>query len=80
VVGRRSSGTAGSADRAGRGRLREDAADDWIADAPGKGDIVVTADIPLRQPLRQGRAEVIAPNGKPFTETIDRDDAGGFVI
>jgi len=23
-------------------------------------------------------AEVIAPNGKPFTETIDRDDAGGF--
>ena len=40
-----------------------DAADDWIAERAGKGDIVITSDIPLAR-----GAEVIAPNGKPFSE------------
>jgi uncharacterized protein len=45
-----------------------DAADDWIAERAGKGDIVVTADIPLASRCIKAGAEVIAPNGKPFTE------------
>jgi uncharacterized protein YaiI (UPF0178 family) len=45
-----------------------DAADDWIAERAGKGDIVVTADIPLASRCVKLGAEVIAPNGKPFTE------------
>src|SRR6201985_1023795 len=45
-----------------------DAADDWIAERAGKGDIVVTADIPLASRCVKASAEVIAPNGKPFTE------------
>ena len=53
-----------------------DAADDWIAERAGKGDIVVTADIPLASRCVKAGADVIAPNGKPFTEDIDRHDAG----
>jgi len=45
-----------------------DAADDWIAERAGKGDIVITADIPLASRCVKAGAEVIAPNGKPFTE------------
>jgi uncharacterized protein YaiI (UPF0178 family) len=45
-----------------------DAADDWIAERAGKGDIVVTADIPLASRCVKAGAEVIAPNGKPFSE------------
>src|SRR5215475_6004112 len=45
-----------------------DAADDWIAERAGPGDIVVTADIPLADRCVKAGAEVIAPNGKPFTE------------
>lgn len=46
-----------------------DAADDWIVERAGKGDIVVTADIPLAsRALKQG-AQVIGPTGKPFTES-----------
>ena len=45
-----------------------DAADDWIAERVGKGDIVVTSDIPLASRCVKAGAEVIAPNGKPFTE------------
>ena len=54
-----------------------DAADDWIAERAGKGDIVITSDIPLASRCVKKGAEVIAPNGKPFTEAIDRHDAGG---
>ena len=54
-----------------------DAADDWIAERAGKGDIVITSDIPLASRCVKAGAEVIAPNGKPFTEAIDRHDAGG---
>jgi uncharacterized protein YaiI (UPF0178 family) len=45
-----------------------DAADDWIAARAGQGDIVITADIPLASRCVKVGAEVIAPNGKPFTE------------
>jgi uncharacterized protein YaiI (UPF0178 family) len=45
-----------------------DAADDWIAERVVKGDIVVTADIPLASRCVKAGAEVIAPNGRPFTE------------
>lgn len=45
-----------------------DAADDWIAERVGRSDIVVTADIPLASRCKKAGAEVIAPNGRPFTE------------
>jgi uncharacterized protein len=45
-----------------------DAADDWIAERARKGDIVITSDIPLASRCVKAGAEVIAPNGKPFTE------------
>jgi uncharacterized protein YaiI (UPF0178 family) len=45
-----------------------DAADDWIAERAGRGSIVITADIPLASRCVKAGAEVIAPNGKPFTE------------
>jgi uncharacterized protein len=50
-----------------------DAADDWIADHVGPGDIVVTADIPLAARCLERRARVIAPTGQVFTE----DSIGG---
>ena len=45
-----------------------DAADDWIAERARPGDVVVTSDIPLASRCVKAGAEVIAPNGKPFTE------------
>jgi uncharacterized protein YaiI (UPF0178 family) len=45
-----------------------DAADDWIAERAGRGDVVITADVPLASRTVKAGAEVIAPNGKPFTE------------
>jgi uncharacterized protein YaiI (UPF0178 family) len=45
-----------------------DAADDWIAERAGRGDIVITSDIPLASRCVKTGAEVIAPNGKPFSE------------
>lgn len=44
-----------------------DAADDWIAQRAGANDIVITADIPLADRCVKAGAQVIAPNGKPFT-------------
>ena len=44
-----------------------DAADDWIAERAGATDIVITADIPLASRCVKAGAQVIAPNGKPFT-------------
>ncbi len=44
-----------------------DAADDWIAERAGANDIVITADIPLADRCVKAGAQVIAPNGKPFT-------------
>lgn len=44
-----------------------DAADDWIADNAGAGDIVITADIPLAQRGLAKGAIVLGPRGKAFT-------------
>lgn len=45
-----------------------DAADDWIAERAGTGDVVVTADVPLAARCVAKGARVIAPRGKEFTE------------
>lgn len=45
-----------------------DAADDWIADRVGRGDIVVTTDVPLASRCVKSGAACIAPNGRAFTE------------
>jgi uncharacterized protein YaiI (UPF0178 family) len=52
-----------------------DAADDWIAGRVAKGDIVVTADVPLASRSVKAGAVVIAPNGKPFD-----DDSIGMTV
>lgn len=45
-----------------------DAADDWIVEHVRRGDIVITADVPLAgRCLKQG-ARVLGTTGKPFTE------------
>ena len=46
-----------------------DAADDWIAEAASPTAIVVTADILLADRAIKAGATVIAPNGKPFTQS-----------
>jgi hypothetical protein len=45
-----------------------DEADNWIAERAGRGDIVVTADVPLASRCVKAGADVIAPNGRAFTE------------
>ncbi len=50
-----------------------DAADDWIAEHAGDGDIVVTADIPLAAGCLRKSARVIGTTGRPFTD----DNVGG---
>jgi uncharacterized protein len=44
-----------------------DAADDWIAERVGPGDIVITADIPLASRAIKAGARALGPTGKPFT-------------
>ena len=44
-----------------------DAADDWIAERIGAGDIAITADIPLASRCLKKDAIVLGPTGKPFT-------------
>jgi len=44
-----------------------DAADDWIADSIGPGDVAVTSDIPLAARCLKAGARVLGPTGKPFT-------------
>jgi uncharacterized protein len=46
-----------------------DAADNWIAERAGPGAIVVTADIRLANRCVKSGADVIAPNGKRFSES-----------
>lgn len=46
-----------------------DAADDWIAERAGPASIVVTADVPLASRCVKAGASVLAPNGKPFTDS-----------
>jgi uncharacterized protein len=45
-----------------------DEADNWIAERAKRGDIVITADVPLASRGVKSGAAVIAPNGKTFTE------------
>ena len=45
-----------------------DEADNWIAERATRGDIVITADVPLASRCVKAGAEVIAPNGRAFTE------------
>src|ERR1700753_3056538 len=45
-----------------------DAADDWIAEHIGAGDIAITADIPLAARCLDKGARVLGPNGKAFTQ------------
>jgi uncharacterized protein YaiI (UPF0178 family) len=52
-----------------------DVADDWIAERAVRGDIVVTADVPLAGRCFKAGAVVIAPNGKTFD-----DDAIGMAL
>ena len=44
-----------------------DAADDWIAETAGPGDVVVTGDILLAERCLTAGAQVIGHHGKPFT-------------
>jgi uncharacterized protein YaiI (UPF0178 family) len=46
-----------------------DVADNWIAERATSGDIIITADVPLAARGVKAGASVIAPNGKPFTES-----------
>src|SRR5690349_3879032 len=46
---------------------RFDAADNWIAERAGPGDIVITADIPLADRSLKAGAAVIGNTGVPFT-------------
>ncbi len=45
-----------------------DAADDWIVEHAGPGDVVVTADVPLAQRCVAAGAQAVGPTGRPFTE------------
>ena len=50
-----------------------DVADDWIAERAGRGDIVITSDIPLASRALSAGAQALKPNGQPFTG----DNIGG---
>jgi hypothetical protein len=52
-----------------------DAADDWIAERATRGDIVITADVPLAGRCVKAGAAVIAPSGKAFD-----DDSIGMAL
>lgn len=44
-----------------------DAADDWIVEHAGEGDVVITADIPLAGRALKKGAQVLGPTGRSFT-------------
>ncbi len=50
-----------------------DAADDWIVDHIGKGDVAITADIPLADRVLKAGGEALHPTGRRFTP----DSIGG---
>lgn len=52
-----------------------DEADNFIAERATAGDVVITADVPLAARAVKAGADVIAPNGKAFT-----DDAIGMAL
>ena len=45
-----------------------DAADDWIVERIGPGDVAITTDIPLAERCLAKAARVIGPKGHEFTE------------
>ena len=45
-----------------------DAADDWIAEHVGPGDVVITSDIPLADRCIKAGSRAMRPNGEVFTE------------
>lgn len=45
-----------------------DVADMWIADRAGRGDVVVTGDIPLAAKCVEAGARVLKHNGEPLTQ------------
>jgi uncharacterized protein YaiI (UPF0178 family) len=45
-----------------------DAADDWIVEHIGAGDLAITSDIPLADRCLRRGARVLGPKGEPFTE------------
>jgi uncharacterized protein YaiI (UPF0178 family) len=45
-----------------------DAADNWIAERADASAIVITTDVPLAARCVKAGAQVIAPNGRPFSE------------
>ncbi len=45
-----------------------DAADDWIAERVGPGDVAVTQDIPLASRCLAAGAKALGPTGRPFTQ------------
>lgn len=45
-----------------------DVADGWIAERARRGAVVITADVPLAAACVRAGADVIAPNGRAFTE------------
>ena len=45
-----------------------DVADDWIAERAVRGDVVITADVPLADRCVKAGATVLSPKGKPFDE------------
>lgn len=47
-----------------------DGVDDWIVSQCGRGDIVITADIPLASRSLANGAKVLDPRGVPFTEDM----------
>jgi uncharacterized protein YaiI (UPF0178 family) len=57
-----------------------DIADDWIAERAGRGDIVITADIPLADRCLKAGAQALKSNGQPFTpDSIGSALAGRMV-
>lgn len=45
----------------------DDVADDYIAERAGRGDIVITADIPLAARALEKEARALGPKGREFT-------------
>jgi uncharacterized protein YaiI (UPF0178 family) len=45
-----------------------DVADNWIAERAVRGDVVVTADVPLAARCVKAGADVLGPTGRPFSE------------
>jgi uncharacterized protein YaiI (UPF0178 family) len=50
-----------------------DVADDWIAERAGRGDVVITADIPLADRALKAGAQALHPTGRVFST----DSIGG---